>query len=79
MWKAKENVILVITGATVTISKSFRKYLRNITGKHTNKEMQRTATFGYCAHASGSTNERYRTFNWDITLHVAQTVTTEQM
>ena len=63
MWKVKANVIPVIIGANGTISKSFRKYLRNITGKHTMKEMQKTATFGYCAHALGSTNKKYRMFN----------------
>jgi hypothetical protein len=30
MWNVKTNVIPVITGATGTISKSFRKYLRNV-------------------------------------------------
>jgi len=57
MWKVKVNVILVITEATGTISKSFRKYLRNITGKHTIKEMQKKAMFWYCAYASGSANK----------------------
>jgi hypothetical protein len=65
MWKVKENVIPVIIGATGTISKSFRKYLRNIMGKHTIQEMQKTATFGYCTHALGSTNKKYRMFNME--------------
>ena len=30
MWKVKTRVIPVIIGATGTISKSFRKYVRNI-------------------------------------------------
>jgi hypothetical protein len=30
MWNVKTKVMLVITGATGTISKSFRKYLSNI-------------------------------------------------
>jgi hypothetical protein len=34
MWSVKTNVIPVIIKATGTISKSFRKYLRNLTGKH---------------------------------------------
>jgi hypothetical protein len=34
MWNVKTNVIPVITGATGTISKSFRKYLSNVPGKH---------------------------------------------
>jgi len=39
-------VIPVIIGATGTISKSFRKYMSNITGNHEVKEFQETATFG---------------------------------
>jgi hypothetical protein len=39
-------VIPVITGATGTISKSFRKYLSNIPGKHEIKELQKTAILG---------------------------------
>jgi hypothetical protein len=34
MWKVKTKVIHVIIGATGTISKSFRKYVSNIPGKH---------------------------------------------
>jgi len=34
MWNVKTNVIPVIIGATGTISKSFRKYVSNIPGKH---------------------------------------------
>ena len=33
----------VIIGATGTISKSFRKYLSNVPGKHEIKELQKTA------------------------------------
>jgi hypothetical protein len=45
MWKAKK-VTLVITGATGTNSKSFRKYLSNLPGKHDIKELQTTAILG---------------------------------
>ena len=34
MWNVKAKVIPVITGATGTISKSFRTYVSNIPGKH---------------------------------------------
>jgi len=34
MWIVKTKVIPVITGATGTVSKSFRKYLSNTLGKH---------------------------------------------
>jgi hypothetical protein len=36
----------LITGATGTISKSFRKYLSNIPGKHEIKALQKTAILG---------------------------------
>ena len=39
-------MIPVITGATGTISKSFRKYASNIPGKHEVKELQKTAILG---------------------------------
>jgi len=43
MWNVKTKVIPVIIGATGTISKSFRKYMTNIPGKHEVKELQKTA------------------------------------
>jgi len=43
MWNVKTKVIPVITGATGTVSKSFRKYVSNIPGKHEVKELQKTA------------------------------------
>jgi hypothetical protein len=46
MWNVKTNVISVIIGATGTISKSFRKYLSHIPGKHEIKELQKTAILG---------------------------------
>jgi hypothetical protein len=46
MWNVKPKMIPVITGATETISKSFRKYLRYIQEKHEIKELQETATLG---------------------------------
>jgi len=46
MWNVKTKVIPVIIGATWTISKSFRKYMRNIPGKHEVKELQKTAILG---------------------------------
>jgi hypothetical protein len=39
MRTAKTKAIPVITGATGTISESFRKYLSNIPGKHEIKEL----------------------------------------
>jgi len=45
-WNVKTKVIPLITGTTGTISKSFRKYVSNIKGKHEVKELQKTATLG---------------------------------
>jgi hypothetical protein len=46
MWNVKTKVTPVIIEATGTISKSFRKYLSNIPGKHDIKELQKTAVLG---------------------------------
>ena len=46
MWHVKTKVTPVIIGATGTISKSFRKYVSNISGKHEVKELQKTAILG---------------------------------
>jgi hypothetical protein len=46
MWNVKANVISAIRGATGTISKSFRKYVSNIPGKHEIKELHKTAILG---------------------------------
>jgi len=39
VWNVKTKVIPVIIGATGTVSKSFRKYVSNIQGKHEVKEL----------------------------------------
>ena len=46
MWNVKTKAIPVIIGATGTISKSLRKYVSNIPGKHEVKELQKTAILG---------------------------------
>jgi len=46
MWNVRTKAIPVISGATGTISKSFRKYVSNIPGKHEVKELQKTAILG---------------------------------
>jgi len=46
MWNVKTKVISVITGATGTISKTFRIYVSNIPGNHEVKELQKTAILG---------------------------------
>ena len=45
-WNVKAQVILVITGATGTISKSLRQYLINIPGRHKIKALEKTAILG---------------------------------
>jgi hypothetical protein len=45
-WNVKTTVIPVITGATETISKSFRKYVSTIPGNHDIRELQKTAILG---------------------------------
>ena len=47
IWKVKTRVIPVIIVATGTISKSFRKYISNITGNREVKELQKTAILGF--------------------------------
>jgi len=46
MWNVKRKVMPVIIGATGTISKSLRKYVSNIPGKHEVKKLQKTAVLG---------------------------------
>jgi len=46
MWNVKTKVIPVIIVATGTISKSFKKYVSNIPGKHEVKVLQKTAILG---------------------------------
>jgi hypothetical protein len=46
MWNVKARVIAVIIGATGTISKSLKKYVSNIPGKHDLRELQKTAILG---------------------------------
>ena len=46
MWNVETKMIPVIIGATEIISKSFRKYVSNIPGKHEVKELQKTAILG---------------------------------
>jgi hypothetical protein len=45
-WNVKTKVIPVIIGTTRTISKTFRKYVSNISGNHEVKELQKTAILG---------------------------------
>jgi hypothetical protein len=53
MWNVISRVIPVITGATGTISTSFRKYVSTIPGNYDVRELQKTAILG-TAHISES-------------------------
>jgi len=55
-WNVKAKVILVIIGATGTISESLRQYLSNIPEKHEIKELTKNSHIGHCKHAAESTN-----------------------
>jgi hypothetical protein len=66
MWHVKTKVIPVIIGVTGTISKSFRKYVSNMPGKHGVKELQKkkkNSHIGHCTHPSESTIVKYNRFN----------------
>ena len=77
MWSVKPKVIPVIIGATRIISKSLRQYLSNKPGKHEIKELQKSAILG-TAHLLRKA--KYKTyFTGEITLHIVQIVSTEQL
>ena len=47
VWNVKTKVIpVIVIGATGTISRSFRKYVSNISENHEVKELQKTAILG---------------------------------
>jgi hypothetical protein len=47
MWNETTKVIPAITGATVTVPESFRKYLNNIRAKHEIKELRKAAILAH--------------------------------
>ena len=63
MWNVKTKVISVITGATGTISNSFRKYVSNIPGKHEVKELQKSAILGTAHILRKVLMQKYSRFN----------------
>jgi hypothetical protein len=56
IWNVKTKVIPVIIEAAGSMSKSFRKYLSNIPGKHGIKELQKKSHTGHCTLTAGSTD-----------------------
>jgi hypothetical protein len=53
----------LIIGATGNISKSFRNYLNNITGKHDCRELQTTAALGTAHILRKEITYEYKTFS----------------
>jgi len=80
MWNVKAKVKPAITGATGTISESFRQYPSNIPGNHDIKELQKTAILGTADVLQKVLMYKYKTyFACEITLIVAQIVNTEHL
>jgi hypothetical protein len=63
MWNVKTNVVPVITRATGTTSKSFRKYLSNITGKHEIDKLQKTTVLSKAHKFPKVLMLKYKRFN----------------
>jgi len=63
MWNVKTKVIPVIIGATGTVSKSFRKYVSNVPGKHEVKKLQKTAIWGTAHIIRTLLMQKYNRFN----------------
>ena len=63
MWNVKTKVIAVKIGATGTVSKSFRKYVSHIPGKHEVKELQKTAILGTAHILRKVLMQKYNRFN----------------
>jgi len=68
MLNVKIELIPVVTGANGTMSNSLRKYLSNISGKHTIKELQKTAILGTALILEKVLMQKYRTFNMGNTV-----------
>jgi len=78
MWNLETKVIPVIIGATGTISKSLRQYLSDVPGKHEVRKLQTTAIFDTAHKLRNVLMRQYKLYlTMEITLHVAQIVTTE--
>jgi len=81
MWNVKVKVILVITGAAGTISKSLIQCLSNTPGKHEIKQLQKISAILGTAHLLPEVQilkyEIY--FAGEITLHVTRFANTEHL
>ena len=73
-------MMIIIIIIIITISKSLRQYLRNIPGKHEIKQLQKQPYWALHTHTAESADVKVNTYFADeITLHVAQIVSTEQL
>ena len=63
MWNVRTKVMPVIIGATGTISKSFRKCVSYIPGKHEVKELQKTVILGTAHILRKVLMQKYNRFN----------------
>jgi len=80
MWNVKAKAIPVITGETGTMSKSLIQYLSNILGKHEIKELKKQPYVALHTVLRKGLMQKYKTYlTCKMTLHVAQTVNTEQL
>ena len=59
----KAKLIPVIVKATVTTSKSFRKYLSNVMGEDHGNELAKTAILGSAYRLQKVLMQKYATFN----------------
>jgi hypothetical protein len=80
MWNEKAKVIPVIIGETGTMSKSLRQYLSNILGRHEMKELKKQPYVALHTVLRKGLMQKYKTYlTCEMTVHVAQTVNTEQL
>jgi hypothetical protein len=56
MWNVRTKVTPVITGATGTVSRSFRKYLSNVSGKHEISNYRKQPYWALHTHTAGSSS-----------------------
>ena len=75
MRNLKTEVITVIAGTTATISKPLRQYLSNTPGQHDIMNYRKQRYWALHTQTAESADVAVQ----NITLHAAQTVTTEQM
>jgi len=62
MCNVKTKVFPLMIGENEITSKSFRKYLSNISGEHEVKKLQKNSHIGLCTHTLESANVKVRNF-----------------